>query len=40
MMNGLGHGWGMGIGWIGGLVILGVIVWIIVSLVNRNNKTG
>jgi len=40
MMNGLDHGWGMGLGWFAGLIVLVVIVWLVVKVVNRNNKTG
>jgi putative membrane protein len=37
MMNGFGeHGWGMGWGWIAGLIILVALIWIIVRIVNQN----
>jgi uncharacterized membrane protein len=40
MMDGINHGWGMGRG--GGmiisLIILGIIVWAIVKIVNKNNN--
>jgi len=44
-MHGFGGsiGFGMGFGWIFWLVILGVIIWAVVTLVNRSagsNKTG
>ena len=35
MMNGFG---GMGFGWLIWIVILGVIIWAIVQVTNRNNK--
>jgi ABC-type multidrug transport system permease subunit len=40
MMNGMNHGWGMGIGWgwIVGAIVLIVIVWLIVKSVNKKNK--
>lgn len=39
-MNGMNHGWGMGIGWgwIVGAIVLIVIVWLIVKSVNKKNK--
>jgi len=41
MMNGFGgHGWGMGYGWIIGLIVIAVVVWLIVKTMNRNNKPG
>lgn len=46
MFHGMnGHGWGMGWGWIIGLLTLIVVIWLIVKLVNQdiqakdNNKT-
>lgn len=39
-MNGFGgHSWGMGFGWIFGLVIVVFIVWIIVKSFNKNNNS-
>ncbi len=32
-----GHGWGMGLGWIFGLVVLGVIVWAVTRALRRHN---
>ena len=29
-------GWGMGLWWIGGLIILGLFIWLIVSLSGHN----
>ena len=37
MMNGMGWG-GMWFAWIFWLVILGVIIWAIVTIVNKNNS--
>ncbi len=37
MMYGFGeHGWGMGWGWLIGLLLIAVIVWIVVKLVNTS----
>ncbi|MCF8219215.1 MAG: SHOCT domain-containing protein [Bacteroidales bacterium] len=30
------HGWGMGWGWIIGLIVLGLIIWIVVRTANQN----
>ena len=40
MMDGMNNVWGMGngYGWIIGLVVLVVIVWLVVKLVNQNRK--
>ena len=39
MMGGFGgHGWGMGFGWIIGLLLLAAIIWIIVKSVNQNSN--
>jgi hypothetical protein len=40
MMNGISHGWGMGWGWgmFVVLIVLGIIVWGIIKLVNKNNN--
>ena len=39
MMYGFGeHGWGMGLGWITGLIILVILVWIIVKALQQNNN--
>ncbi|MCF8308840.1 MAG: SHOCT domain-containing protein [Bacteroidales bacterium] len=32
------HGWGMGLGWIIGLVILVAFIWVISQAFNKNNK--
>lgn len=32
------HGWGMGLGWIIGLVILVAIVWLTSQALNKNNN--
>ena len=37
MMNGMGWG-GMWFGWIFWLVIIGVIIWVAVTVVNNNNR--
>lgn len=37
MMDVINHGWGMGLGWIVGLLVLIVIIWIIIKVMNRNN---
>lgn len=37
-MYGMNNGWGMGFGWIIGLIILGAIIWIIIKTINQNNK--
>jgi len=39
MMDGLHNGWGMGgYGWIIGLIVLVVIIWVVVKLVNQNSN--
>ena len=39
MMNGFGgNGWGMGYGWIIGLIILAVIIWLLVKAMNQKNN--
>jgi putative membrane protein len=38
MMNGINHGWGMGWGWIIGLVAIVVVVWLVYKVVNQNNN--
>jgi len=39
MMDGLHNGWGMGgYGWIIGLIVLVVIIWVVVKLVNQNRN--
>ncbi len=40
-MDGMNNGWGMGFGygWIIGLIVLAVIVWLAVKVVNQNNKS-
>lgn len=41
MMNGFGvHGWGMGLFWVFGLIVLVVVIWGVVRIVNQNNKPG
>ena len=37
-MNGINHGWGMGLGWFIGLIILVVAIWLITKAVNQSNK--
>jgi large-conductance mechanosensitive channel len=40
MMNGMNFGWGMsfGYGWIIGLIILAVIIWLLVKAMNQKNN--
>ena len=39
MMDGFGgHGWGIGWGWIIGLILLVIIIWLTVKAMNKNNK--
>lgn len=33
-----GVGMGMGFWWIGGVIIMGLFIWLLVSLVNRNSN--
>ena len=41
MMYGFGgHGWGMGFGWLIGLIILGIFIWLVVKVINQNNSSG
>jgi len=41
MMNGFGgHGWGMGLWWIIGLIIVIAVVWTIVKGMNQNNQSA
>ena len=35
-----GHGWGMGFGWLIGLIILGIFIWLVVKVINQNNSSG
>lgn len=39
-MDGMNNAWGMGngYGWILGLILLVVIIWLLVKLVNKNKK--
>ena len=40
MMGGFGgHSWGMGFGWIIGILLLVAIIWIIVKYMNQNSNT-
>ena len=34
------HGWGMGWGWIIGLIILVVLIWLLVQTFNRAGRPG
>lgn len=36
--NTFGHGWGMGWPWIIGLIVLIVVVWLVITTVNRKNR--
>jgi putative membrane protein len=38
MMNVMNHGCGMGWGWIIGLIVLVVVIWLIVKAVNRKKN--
>lgn len=41
MMYGFGgHGWGMGFGWLIGLIILGIIIWLVVKVINQSNTSS
>jgi len=41
MMYGFGgHGWGMGFGWLIGLIIIGMIIWLVVKFINQNNTSS
>lgn len=33
-----GHGWGMGFGWIFGLILIGLIIWFIVTFTGQNSR--
>jgi len=33
---GMGLGWFMGFGWIFGLIVIGLVIWLIVTLANQN----
>ena len=35
-----GHGWGMSFGWLIGLIILGIFIWLVVKVINQNNSSG
>ena len=38
-MNGFGgHGWGMGLAWLAGLIIIILIVWLANTLINQNKN--
>ena len=39
-MNGMNHDWGMGFGfgWIIGLIVLVVVIWLIIKAVNQNRN--
>ncbi|MCF8235656.1 MAG: SHOCT domain-containing protein [Bacteroidales bacterium] len=39
MMDGFGHGWGMGWWWIIGILLLALIVWLIVRSANSRNTS-
>lgn len=34
-----GHGWGMSWGWIIGLIILGITVWLIIKSIHQNHPS-
>ncbi len=37
MMNGFYHGWGMGFGWLAGIIFLVVLIWLIVKVTNQTH---
>lgn len=39
MMNGFGHGWGMGWWWIIGILVVVLIVWLIVRSANSRDTS-
>ncbi len=40
MMDGFGgHGWGMGLWWIIGLIIVIAVVWMVMKGMNQNNQS-
>lgn len=41
-MNAMNQGWGMGMGfgWITGLIVLVVVIWLIVKVVNQNSNVN
>ncbi len=34
------HGWGMGWGWILGLIILVLLIWVIIRSINKGKRMG
>lgn len=41
MMNGFGgYSWGMGFGWLLGIIILGICIWLFTKMINQANKTN
>ncbi len=41
MMGGFGgHGWGMGLWWIIGIIFLVTVVWIVIKIANQNQNSG
>jgi len=38
MIDGMNHYWGMGFGWVFGLFVLVVFIWLTVKVVNKNKK--
>lgn len=38
MWHGNLHGFGMGWGWISGLIILAIIIWLVIRIVNQNTS--
>ena len=39
MMNGFHNGWGIGgYGWILGIIVLVVLIWVVVKLVDQNSN--
>lgn len=39
MMNGMGGGI-MGFGWIFGVIFIGLIVWVVIAIVNKNQNSN
>jgi putative membrane protein len=40
MMNGIGHGWGMGFGWLIAIIVILLIVWLIIRYAGRSSRQG
>ena len=40
MMDGLNNGWGMGIGWIVGLIVLAIFIGLIINAMRRTKNSN